>query len=59
MVGVRTEAVEFIAGRVRGKVLNGEDTTAWLLNVTDEAEKTVLIMNFSAALHVTNDSIGG
>jgi hypothetical protein len=58
MAGIRCEAVEFLAERVRGNLLNGKDTAAWLLNVTDEADKTVLIMSFSAALQVTGEGFG-
>jgi hypothetical protein len=45
----RAEAVESLAERMVGNLLKGKDVTAWLMNVTDEAGLTVLIVNVSAA----------
>ncbi|MBB4000994.1 DUF6894 family protein [Aurantimonas endophytica] len=58
MASVRGEAVEFLAERVRGNLLRGKDTAAWLLKVTDESRKTVLTVSFSAALQVTGEGVG-
>jgi hypothetical protein len=54
LAGVRKEAVESIAERLRGRMLNGKDVSAWIMNVTDEAGVTVLILSFSAAVQFVN-----
>jgi hypothetical protein len=54
MASVREEAVEFIAERLRGNILNDENLTAWILNVTDDSGLTVLILSVSASVQVVN-----
>ena len=51
---VRQEAVESLSERLRGRLLDGRDVSAWLMNVTDEAGFTVLILSFSAAVQIVN-----
>jgi hypothetical protein len=49
---VREEAVESMGERLRGTLLKGKDLSAWLMNVTDEAGFTVLILSLSAAVSI-------
>jgi len=50
----RCEAVETIAERLRGSMLNKTDVSAWLMNVTDESGFTVIVLSFTAAVKVIN-----
>lgn len=52
MAGARAEAVESIAERLRGRLLEGSDASAWIMNVTDELGITVLILSFAATVHI-------
>lgn len=53
---VRTEAVETIADRLKGTLLQNDDTSAWLMNVTDEHGYTVIVLSFSAAVQIVDNS---
>jgi hypothetical protein len=57
MASVRAEAVESISERLQGTLLVGKDVSAWLMNVTDEAGVTVMIVSFSAALQIVNPAL--
>ncbi|MBY2910020.1 DUF6894 family protein [Rhizobium leguminosarum] len=50
----RTEAVETIAERLRGALLNKADVSAWLMNVTDERGLTVIVLSFTAAAQIVD-----
>jgi hypothetical protein len=52
IAGVREEAVESIAERVRGRLLDKENVSAWLMNVTNEAGTTVLVVSLSASVQI-------
>ncbi|MEB2848378.1 hypothetical protein GAO09_11240 [Rhizobiales bacterium RZME27] len=52
VAGARAEAVESIAERLRGRLLEGSDVSAWIINVTDELGITVLILSFAATVHI-------
>jgi hypothetical protein len=54
LASVRAEAVESIAERLRGRLLEDKDISAWIMNVVDEAGITVLILSFSAAVQIVN-----
>ncbi|WP_246655030.1 DUF6894 family protein [Rhizobium laguerreae] len=49
---VRSEAVETIADRLRGALVNKADVSAWLMNVTDEQGVTVIVLSFTAAVQI-------
>jgi hypothetical protein len=53
LASVRAEAVESISERTRGRLLHTADTSAWLMNVTNEAGFTVMVVSLSAAVQVT------
>ncbi|NKM89359.1 hypothetical protein GFL54_35210 [Rhizobium laguerreae] len=50
----RREAVETIAERLRGALLNKSDVSAWLMNVTDEQGVTVIVLSFTAAVQIVD-----
>jgi hypothetical protein len=49
MASVRTEAIESLSERTRGKLLLAKDVEAWVMNVRNESGVTVLIVTISAA----------
>jgi hypothetical protein len=49
---VRAEAVESLGERLRGRLLHGQDDSGWLMNVTDEAGVTVMIISLAAAIQL-------
>jgi hypothetical protein len=51
---VRAEAVDSVAERLRGRLLDKRDVSAWLMNVTNETGMTVLILSMSAAVQIVN-----
>ncbi|MBX4864040.1 hypothetical protein HJA86_29705 [Rhizobium bangladeshense] len=50
----RDEAVETIAERLTGALLNKADVSAWLMNVTDEQGVTVIVLSFTAAVQIVD-----
>jgi hypothetical protein len=52
--GVRTEAIETIAERLKGALLRKADVSAWLMNVTDAQGLTVIVLSFSAAIQIVD-----
>jgi hypothetical protein len=53
----RSEAVETIAERLKGSLLEKVDVSAWLMNVTNEHGFTVIVLSFSAAVQVVDHVI--
>lgn len=51
---VRAEAVETIADRLKGALLQDADISAWLMNVTNEEGYTVIVLSFSAAVKIVD-----
>lgn len=56
IASVREEAVESISERARGRLLRGSDTSAWLMNVTDETGTTVMVVSLAATVHIVGSS---
>jgi hypothetical protein len=52
LANVRKEAVEATIEIARGRLLANADTEAWIVNVTDEAGFTVLVLTLSASVHL-------
>ncbi|MGV1754674.1 DUF6894 family protein [Agrobacterium sp. CG674] len=50
----RNEAVETVAERLKGALLNKSDSSSWLMNVTDENGLTVIILSFSATVQIVD-----
>jgi hypothetical protein len=59
LASVRTEAVESVAERLRGRLLDKLDVSAWMMNVTDQAGVTVLILSMAATVHIVNAPVAG
>lgn len=55
MEGVREEAVEVLADILRGRILQGEDMSTVMIQVTDEQNVTVLVITLLAAVRVIHD----
>jgi hypothetical protein len=53
----RSEAVESIGERLKGTLLKKTDSSAWLMNVTDEQGITVILLSFSAAVKIIDQVI--
>jgi hypothetical protein len=49
---VRREAVESVAERLKGALLKTTDTTAWVVNVTDEQGYTVMVLALTAVVQL-------
>lgn len=56
IASVREEAVESIAERLRGRLLEKQDVSAWLMNVTNDTGLTVLVVSFSASVQIIPDT---
>jgi hypothetical protein len=52
----RSEAIETIAERLRGTMLKKVDVSAWLMNVTDENGFTVMVLSFTAAVKIVDQT---
>lgn len=52
LASVRTEAVEAVIDLMKGRLLANSDTAAWIVQVTDEAGFTVMVLSLSASVHV-------
>ena len=50
---VRREALEATTEIIKGRLLTNSDSEAWIVQVTDEAGFTVLVLSLSASIHVT------
>ena len=48
----RSEAIESVAERLKGVLLQEVDVSSWLMNVTDEDGFTVMVLSFSATIHM-------
>lgn len=57
LASVRAEAVESVAERLRGRLLDKLDVSAWMMNVTDEAGVTVLILSMAATVYIVNPPV--
>lgn len=51
LASVRREAVEVTTEIVKGRLLANSDTAAWIVQVTDEAGITVMVLSLSASVH--------
>jgi hypothetical protein len=55
LASVRLEALEATTELVKGRLLANTDVSAWIVQVTDEAGITVMVLSLSASIHVLSD----
>jgi hypothetical protein len=51
LASVRTEAVEATTEIIKGRLLANSDSASWVVQVTDEAGFTVMVLSLSASIH--------
>ena len=49
---VRTEALEATTEIIKGRLLANTDTASWVVQVTDDAGFTVMVLSLSASIHL-------
>ena len=49
---VRTEALEATTEIVKGRLLANTDAASWVVQVTDDAGFTVMVLSLSASIHL-------
>ncbi|HEX2018523.1 MAG TPA: hypothetical protein VGO17_06245 [Aurantimonas sp.] len=54
LASARAEAVETVAERLKGALLENTDVSAWLMNVTDDRGFTVIVLSFTAAVKIVD-----
>jgi hypothetical protein len=52
LASVRTEAVEATTEIIKGRLLANADDASWIVQVTDEAGFTVMVLALSASIHM-------
>src|SRR4051794_14724719 len=52
LAGVRLEALEATTELVKGRLLADTDTSAWIVQVTDETGITVMVLSLAASIHI-------
>lgn len=51
LASVRAEAVDSLAEMIKGRLLENADIASWIVQVTDEAGYTVMILSLGASIH--------
>jgi hypothetical protein len=54
LASLRQEALEATTDIIKGRLLTNSDSEAWIVQVTDEAGFTVMVLSFSASIHATH-----